>query len=80
MKNQNNLTEDCKFLITIALRDANKGTEIINDIPTRRFEKDAEWIASDTLEIYTEDLHDEICFRLDQSDIEYESIIIEILN
>ena len=82
MKSTDNLyiTPEQKFLTTISIRDVQQATEIINDIPTRRFQNDAEWIATDQLEVYAEDLQEEILWRLDQNDISYDCIIIDLLD
>lgn len=59
------------WVLEISLRDILKAHDIINDIPNVFFDKNIDWVSSDTASLFDEELVDEIQFRLDNQNIEF---------
>ena len=57
--------QETKIVFEIEVRDALEFSEIIQDIPSRRREE-MEWVATDVIEVWSEDLSEEIECRLDE--------------
>ncbi len=64
-------THDTFWVLEVSLQDCLKATDIINDLP-RQHRAEMEWVASDTATIWSEELVEEIEFRLEAQGIEFE--------
>lgn len=56
---------EARIVYQVEVRDAFNFSFIIGDIPLTRRKQEMEWVATDVIEVWSEELAEEIEYRLD---------------
>lgn len=56
---------ETRIVYQVEVRDAFNFSFLIGDIPLRRRKEEMEWVATDVIEVWSEELAEEIEYKLD---------------